>query len=69
MTAPVDSPTLNPLVKELGLLKHPEGGRLGPSAGNRIALITRWAGYFHETDRQRDEVPSPFAGELRVMVS
>ncbi|KAJ7915510.1 RmlC-like cupin domain-containing protein [Mycena leptocephala] len=43
MTAPVDSPTLNPLVKELGLLKHPEGG------------------YFLETDRQREEVPSPFA--------
>ncbi|KAJ7684582.1 RmlC-like cupin domain-containing protein [Mycena polygramma] len=44
MTTPVDSPTLNPLVKELGLLKHPEGG------------------YFLETDRQCDEVPSPFAG-------
>ncbi|KAJ6488509.1 RmlC-like cupin domain-containing protein [Mycena vitilis] len=26
MTTPVNSPTLNPLVKELGLLKHPEGG-------------------------------------------
>ncbi|KAJ7136104.1 RmlC-like cupin domain-containing protein [Mycena epipterygia] len=26
MTTPVDSPTLNPLVKQLGLLKHPEGG-------------------------------------------
>ncbi|KAJ7437360.1 RmlC-like cupin domain-containing protein [Mycena galericulata] len=26
MTTPVDSPTLNPLVKELGLLQHPEGG-------------------------------------------
>ncbi|KAJ7632252.1 RmlC-like cupin domain-containing protein [Roridomyces roridus] len=45
MTAPVDSPTLNPLVKQLGLLKHPEGG------------------YFLETDRQVNEVSSPFAGE------
>ncbi|KAJ7484665.1 RmlC-like cupin domain-containing protein [Mycena latifolia] len=44
MTTPVDSPTLNPLVKQLGLLKHPEGG------------------YFLETDRQPDEVPSPFVG-------
>ncbi|KAJ7149033.1 RmlC-like cupin domain-containing protein [Mycena crocata] len=45
MTTPVDSPTLNPLVKQLGLLKHPEGG------------------YFLETDRQPDEVPSPFVGK------
>ncbi|KAJ6463997.1 RmlC-like cupin domain-containing protein [Mycena sanguinolenta] len=52
MTTPVDSPTLNPLVKELGLLKHPEGG------------------YFLETDRQRDEVPSPFAdGSLRSLAT
>ncbi|KAJ7207047.1 RmlC-like cupin domain-containing protein [Mycena pura] len=45
MTAPVDSPTLSPLVKQLELLKHPEGG------------------YFLETDRRKDKVPSPYAGE------
>ncbi|KAJ6590509.1 RmlC-like cupin domain-containing protein [Mycena vulgaris] len=53
MTTPVNSPTLNPLVKQLGLLKHPEGG------------------YFLETDRQPDEVPSPFQtdGGLRSLAT
>ncbi|KAJ6571836.1 RmlC-like cupin domain-containing protein [Mycena capillaripes] len=46
MTPPPDSPTLNPLVEQLGLSKHPEGG------------------YFLETDRQSDEVPSPFSGGI-----
>ncbi|KAF7323791.1 Cupin-5 domain-containing protein [Mycena kentingensis (nom. inval.)] len=35
--------TENPLVAELELIRHPEGG------------------YFKETDRRMDEVPSPFA--------
>ncbi|KAJ7057772.1 RmlC-like cupin domain-containing protein [Mycena amicta] len=38
-----ESQTQSPLVKQLGLLRHPEGG------------------YFRETDRREDEVPSPFA--------
>ncbi len=57
------------LIKHLKLLQHPEGGKFAKcnwclpyEAHLTIYLSCHRPGYYAETDRQSDEIPSPFAG-------
>jgi hypothetical protein len=54
------------LVTDLGLQRHPEGGKSGASYGfcTRPVGDTRAAGYFRQTDIQEETVPTPFAGAM-----
>ena len=53
------------LIKQLNMMKHPEGGEPTEMiALSELKLTPNHIGYFVETDRQTEQVPSPFAGGL-----
>jgi predicted cupin superfamily sugar epimerase len=55
------NPTASELVEDLNLLEHPEGGQLSKQL---YTIADPVQGYFIETDRQLEVIPTPFAGEV-----
>jgi predicted cupin superfamily sugar epimerase len=58
--------TTQELIAQLNLQKNPEGGernRLHEAITDRCLI-----GYYVETDRQVQEIPSPFAGECLIII-
>ena len=62
LTYPIPNPEL---VKQLHLLKHPEGGKYVCITFLRPVSDNRALGYFAETDRQEEQIPSPYAGTIQ----
>ena len=50
------------LIKQLKMIKHIEGGECIAASQAKWRSSPGLAGYFVETDRQHEEVASPFAG-------